>query len=41
MDAAGNTVGGQTLPASGIRATTDKAYVLQLYKDCLAIRRML
>uniref|UniRef100_UPI003FEEAE8B hypothetical protein n=1 Tax=Candidatus Fimivicinus sp. TaxID=3056640 RepID=UPI003FEEAE8B len=27
--------GGQTLPASGIRATTDKAYVLQLYKDCL------
>lgn len=32
---------GQTLPASGIKATTDKAYVLQLYKDCLAIRRML
>lgn len=33
--------GGQAPPASGIKATTDKAYVLQLYKDCLAVRRML
>ncbi len=33
--------GGQSPPASGIKATTDQAYVLQLYKDCLAIRRML
>lgn len=28
--------GGQTLSADGIKVTTDKAYVLQLYKECLA-----
>lgn len=28
--------GGQTVSADGIKVTTDKAYVLQLYKECLA-----
>lgn len=28
--------GGQTVPAGGIRETTDRAYVLKLYQDCLA-----